>query len=100
VSREAPTVRAEQPVRAEHGHAPAPQQRPMARPPMHDAPAAEARPAAPAPQAPRPAAPQGQDPHYKPRQGDLDPHGRAVPRRPAVEDDQLEIPAFLRRQAN
>jgi cell division protein FtsZ len=27
----------------------------------------------------------------------LDPHGRALPR---AEDDQLEIPAFLRRQAN
>ena len=27
----------------------------------------------------------------------LDPHGRALPR---AEDDQLEIPAFLRRQSN
>jgi cell division protein FtsZ len=27
----------------------------------------------------------------------LDPHGRAQPR---AEDDQLEIPAFLRRQSN
>jgi cell division protein FtsZ len=38
--------------------------------------------------APRPA-PQG-----------LDMHGRPLPLAPSVEDDQLEIPAFLRRQAN
>jgi cell division protein FtsZ len=38
--------------------------------------------------APRPA-PQG-----------LDPHGRPVPVAPSIDDDQLEIPAFLRRQAN
>ena len=35
---------------------------------------------------------------YAPRKGDLDDHGRASP--PVNEDDQLEIPAFLRRQAN
>ncbi|HZH50621.1 MAG TPA: cell division protein FtsZ [Microvirga sp.] len=45
---------------------------------------------------PRPAAaPQG----YRPTQGQLDPQGRVTPQRNA-EDDQLEIPAFLRRQAN
>jgi len=43
----------------------------------------------------RPAAPQG----YTPAQGSLDPQGRAVPQ-PAREDDQLEIPAFLRRQSS
>jgi cell division protein FtsZ len=43
----------------------------------------------------RPAAPQG----YRPAQGHLDPQGRMAPARNA-EDDQLEIPAFLRRQAN
>ena len=32
--------------------------------------------------------------------GALDPHGRAVSRPPALEDDHLEIPAFLRRQPN
>jgi cell division protein FtsZ len=32
-------------------------------------------------------------------QGQLDPHGRASPRAVASEDDQLEIPAFLRRQS-
>ena len=34
----------------------------------------------------------------RPAQGQLDPHGRAAPRM-ASEDDQLEIPAFLRRQS-
>jgi cell division protein FtsZ len=44
----------------------------------------------------RPPAPQA----YRPAQGGLDPHGR-MPHQPRhVEDDQLEIPAFLRRQAN
>lgn len=36
---------------------------------------------------------------YAPRNGQLDNQGRAQPR-VASEDDQLEIPAFLRRQAN
>ncbi|MBB4305455.1 cell division protein FtsZ [Rhodobium orientis] len=46
------------------------------------------------PQAPRPQA-------ERPRQAELDPHGRTMPA-PAspLDDDQLEIPAFLRRQAN
>jgi len=38
---------------------------------------------------------------YAPRRGQLDEHGRVVqPPRQMQEDDQLEIPAFLRRQAN
>jgi cell division protein FtsZ len=37
---------------------------------------------------------------YKPRQGELDAHGRQVPREQRGADDELEIPAFLRRQAN
>ena len=43
-----------------------------------------------------------QDPQlYAPRRGQLDEHGRIAPQaRPAADDDQLEIPAFLRRQAN
>jgi cell division protein FtsZ len=43
-----------------------------------------------------------QDPQlYAPRRGQLDDHGRLAPQpRAAHEDDQLEIPAFLRRQAN
>ncbi|MBL8582023.1 MAG: cell division protein FtsZ [Rhizobiaceae bacterium] len=43
-----------------------------------------------------------QDPQaYAPRRGQLDEHGRLTPQpRATHEDDQLEIPAFLRRQAN
>jgi len=37
---------------------------------------------------------------YAARRGQLDPQGRPAPARPASEDDQFEIPAFLRRQAN
>jgi cell division protein FtsZ len=38
---------------------------------------------------------------YAPRRGQIDDHGRLVPQqRAAHDDDQLEIPAFLRRQAN
>jgi cell division protein FtsZ len=38
---------------------------------------------------------------YAPRRGQLDDHGRlATQTRAAQDDDQLEIPAFLRRQAN
>jgi cell division protein FtsZ len=53
----------------------------------------------PAPEARRIAA---QDPQlYAPRRGQLDEHGRLSPQpRTTQEDDQLEIPAFLRRQAN
>ena len=42
-----------------------------------------------------------QDPQvYAPRRGQLDEHGRPTPQARTQEDDQLEIPAFLRRQAN
>ncbi|HEX8164179.1 MAG TPA: cell division protein FtsZ [Beijerinckiaceae bacterium] len=44
----------------------------------------------------RPAAAQG----YRPAQGGLDAQGRIVPPQRSIEDEQLEIPAFLRRQAN
>ncbi|WP_193176509.1 cell division protein FtsZ [Oricola nitratireducens] len=38
---------------------------------------------------------------YAPRKGQLDDHGRAAPQgSSSAEEDQLEIPAFLRRQAN
>jgi cell division protein FtsZ len=40
-----------------------------------------------------------QQPASRPAQGQLDPHGRAAPTR-SSEEDHLEIPAFLRRQAN
>ncbi len=36
---------------------------------------------------------------YAPRRGNLDDHGRSVPASSHHEDDQLEIPAFLRRQS-
>jgi cell division protein FtsZ len=48
---------------------------------------------------PQPRAPQSEG-LYRPRQGDLDQHGRQVPRDLRNADDELEIPAFLRRQAN
>jgi cell division protein FtsZ len=73
----------------------APQQRPQ-----------QARPAAAAPQggdyAKRPPTPRApaQDGLYRPRQGDLDAHGRPLPGAARSSDDELEIPAFLRRQAN
>ncbi|PDT42473.1 MULTISPECIES: cell division protein FtsZ [Sinorhizobium] len=37
---------------------------------------------------------------YAPRRGQLDDQGRATPQMRSHEDDQLEIPAFLRRQSN
>ncbi|MEN0087207.1 MAG: cell division protein FtsZ [Pseudomonadota bacterium] len=37
--------------------------------------------------------------HFQPQQASLDTHGR-VEQRPMSDEDQLEIPAFLRRQAN
>jgi cell division protein FtsZ len=43
--------------------------------------------------------PKPETPLYRPSQGDLDPHGRPVPAT-RTQDDELEIPAFLRRQTN
>ena len=62
---------------------------------------APAKPAAPAAPAPAPAtAREGNDPYAPPKSGALDAHGRQAPAaKPASEDDQLDIPAFLRRQA-
>ena len=59
-----------------------PPQRPTARHP-------EGRPGDPVSEYARRAAPQG-----------LDPHGRPAPVHNSAEEDQLDIPAFLRRQAN
>ncbi|WP_367718578.1 cell division protein FtsZ [Nitratireductor sp. GISD-1A_MAKvit] len=54
---------------------------------------------APAPQPRR--APENEGQLYAPRQGRLDEHGRLTTQtRNVQEDDHLEIPAFLRRQAN
>ncbi len=80
--------------RREDEVAPAP--RAAAMPPAPPAPAAYQPPMPPAPRAPVPPAPQ-----YRPAQGNLDGQGRAMPQQPRMmDDDQLEIPAFLRRQAN
>ncbi len=69
------------------------------------------RTAQPAPQFERPARPSARQPDGRPTppvseyarrsapQG-LDPHGRTAPVHNSAEDDQLDIPAFLRRQAN
>ncbi|CAM5217886.1 cell division protein FtsZ [Bosea thiooxidans] len=62
-------------------------------------------PQAPMPQAAPPSAAHAEymrrpaQPVSRPAQGQLDPHGRVAPARNS-EEDQLEIPAFLRRQAN
>ena len=45
----------------------------------------------------RPAAPTQ---NYRPAQGQLDPQGRQQPASRSIEDEQLEIPAFLRRQSS
>jgi cell division protein FtsZ len=71
----APPRTAMQPV------APVPQQRPAPR--QYD------------PQSQHPAAAYGKRPLQQ-----LDPHGRQVPVHNSAEEDQLDIPAFLRRQAN
>ncbi|MGE7414234.1 cell division protein FtsZ [Methylobacterium tarhaniae] len=87
-------------------HAPQPAPRPMPQAPVHQAPVQHhAAPAAPRQPAPQAYAPQGgypaQPQGYRPAQGNLDPQGRTVPAGARMmDDDQLEIPAFLRRQAN
>ena len=37
---------------------------------------------------------------YQPQKGDLDAHDRPIPRDSRIDESELEIPAFLRRQAN
>ncbi|MCT4656461.1 MAG: cell division protein FtsZ [Cohaesibacter sp.] len=81
-------------------NAPAAPQAPMSQHPAASAAGSPLNEFAPRPQMPR-QAPQGM---YQPQQGQLDPHGRAMPN-PAQpqadlsEEEQVEIPAFLRRQA-
>jgi cell division protein FtsZ len=103
-----PNVRQVRPAPAA-GQAPRPAERPMERPmersmerPMDrpvDRPAPPPRPAMPAPAMPR-----GPDPvsEYakRPAHQGLDPLGRQAPVHNSLEEDQLDIPAFLRRQAN
>ncbi|MEX2035185.1 MAG: cell division protein FtsZ [Xanthobacteraceae bacterium] len=82
---------------------PAPRQQRQSVPPVQ-----APRPPGPTPQLPprpaaaeRPAQPRAAVPEvsYRPRPGELDQHGRPTPGA-RLDDDQLEIPAFLRRQAN
>jgi len=77
--------------------APAPRM-PTADRPIDRAPAPPPRPTmpAPAPRAPEPVSEYAKRPAH---QG-LDPMGRQAPVHNSVEEDQLDIPAFLRRQAN
>ena len=55
-----------------------------------------------APAAPTPISREDDSPYAPPRNGTLDVHGRSAPSaaRASGDDDQLDIPAFLRRQAN
>ena len=88
--------REEEPA-ADHERQPPPVQRPAVRqqPPQQRQMPPQPRAAVPGT---RPQ-PKTEAPSYRPPQGDLDQHGRPVPvQRPL--DDELEIPAFLRRQAN
>ena len=84
--------------RPEDGVAPvsAPLPSPLQRAPAQLPPAVRAAPA-PTPAHLEYARPQQRIATPRPPQGQLDPHGRAAPRAVASEEDQLEIPAFLRR---
>jgi cell division protein FtsZ len=88
-----------EPQEAQGSMRPAPAVRPMQRAPESRP---VQRPAAPRPPEPRPAeavTPVSEYAKRPPHQG-LDQHGRQAPVHNLNEDDQLEIPAFLRRQAN
>ena len=107
-----PNVRPVRPAPAA-GQAPRPAERPMERPierPMErsmerpmdrpmDRPAPPPRPAMPAPAMPRGPEPVSEYAKRPAHQG-LDPLGRQAPVHNSLEEDQLDIPAFLRRQAN
>jgi cell division protein FtsZ len=68
---------------------------------QEEEPAADMNASAPAPVAPQRRALSPEASLYAPRRGQLDDQGRATPpSRSSHEDDQLEIPAFLRRQSN
>ncbi len=75
----------------------APQHRPKAPPPPQQRAPQQGGEYTKRPPQPRPAQ---QDSMYRPRQAELDKHGRPLPRDARHIDDELEIPAFLRRQAN
>jgi cell division protein FtsZ len=71
----------------------------VSEPPMAAEPASAAPSATHEMYARRPAMPAASAPAYRPAQGNLDPQGRVAAPQRGLEDDQLEIPAFLRRQA-
>jgi cell division protein FtsZ len=74
-----------------------PVQRPAERPQVvAERPAAPPRPASPAPRIPEAVSEYAKRPVHQA----LDLHGRQTPGYNSIEEDQLEIPAFLRRQAN
>jgi cell division protein FtsZ len=75
---------------------PAPVQRPAAKPAQTQQRQIPPQPRAPQPQ-PRQAAKEAM---YRPAEGNLDQHGRQQQAAPRPVEDELEIPAFLRRQAN
>lgn len=75
---------AEAPVAPVAAPGPVAEQAPQYRPNPLTAPQAQAAPAQ----------------NTRPRQAELDPMGRQVPQRSQPEEENLEIPAFLRRQAN
>ena len=85
-------------VRPVRPPAPRPHDRPLDRP-LDRAPPAP-RPAMPAPPMPPRAAEPVSDYAKRPQQPGPDPLPRQAPMHKAVEEDQLDIPAFLRRQAN
>jgi len=75
--------------------------RPLDRPAERPAAAAPPRPAMPPPQMPRSTEPVSEYARRPSPQGKgLDALGRQGPMQPPLEEDQLDIPAFLRRQAN
>jgi cell division protein FtsZ len=77
-----------------------PEEEPMPRPPVRQAPPAPerlaGRPAQRTDSRPEPVSEYAR----RPTPQGLDPHGRQAPVNNGPEDDQLDIPAFLRRQAN
>ncbi|MCF4126042.1 cell division protein FtsZ [Methylobacterium sp. SyP6R] len=92
---------AQAPAPAAHAPQPAPRmQAPMPQAPAHQAPVQHQPAPRPAPQYAPQGGYQAQPQGYRPAQGNLDPQGRTVPAGNRMDDDQLEIPAFLRRQAN
>ena len=91
--RRAPAQAVEPSQRTRHGPMSAPQGRSQ-QPPAH-------RPLAPNPgRAEPPPQRANNGGTYQPRRGDLDAHGRTIPRDTRLDEGELEIPAFLRRQAN